>query len=326
MQITPIAPVTMAALVSSSIPVNDAPAWNTGTAYAVGDRVLRDAAVSTYLIDRKGVVMPTVFEAVAAHMGKDPALAANVVGARQPDGTRNTAGPWARVGAAKAWRPFDGRQGDIADAAGSISYRIVMASQATAAFLFRLSAGQVRLRVFAASGALTFDATQETVDASALTDMWLYLTGTPLYRRTVAFSGFLAPSGSTVEITVSGSGTQKVGEIALGRAWRVGTLLVDAEVGYDDFTRVERDENFGTVEVIRRGFAERATFPIRLDTMDVERVMTMLTDTSGLPAVYHGGDDLTRAGLTVLGITEAPPFVIRSGLHATAQIVVKGLS
>lgn len=319
------APVTMATLLSSSVPVDDAPAWASGTAYAVGDRVLRNARVSTYLVSRVGVTMPTVFEAVAATTGKDPALAANVVGSRQADGTRNTAGPWARVGVAAAWRPFDGRQGERASATGSLSYEIALTSQVNAVALFRVGGGEARVRVLSSTGSLLYDSIEPAVDASHLTDMWLYLTGTPIARRTIVFSGFTAPAGSTLEVSLTGSGTQQLGEIVAGRSYRLGRLLVDPEVGYDDYSRIEYDD-LGELTVIRRGFAERATFSLHLDAMEVERTLALLSAQRGLPAVFHGGDDLTRAGLTVLGLVEAPPFRIATADIAFVQLTVKGLT
>jgi len=116
--------VNDAVLVASNIAETDYTAWNSGTAYIIGDRVI---VVSTH----------SIYEAIAAGTNHDPVA----------DTALETPLWWVRVGATNKWRAFDGVIQDQAVKTGGITYELDLTSRADGIALFNLDAESVTVQV-----------------------------------------------------------------------------------------------------------------------------------------------------------------------------------
>jgi hypothetical protein len=112
-------------LISSNVPETDHAAWNSGTTYGLGDRVI---VVATHY----------VYESVqASNTNNDPVV----------DSALETPLWWVRVGATNRWKPFDRVIQDQCSQADIISNTIFVASNLDTVALFNLEAESVRVAI-----------------------------------------------------------------------------------------------------------------------------------------------------------------------------------
>jgi len=116
--------VNDAVLVASNIAETDYAAWNSGTAYIIGDRVI---VVATH----------SIYEAIAAGANHDPVA----------DTALETPLWWVRVGATNKWRAFDDVIQDQAVLSGGITYELDLTSRADGIALFNLDAESVTVQI-----------------------------------------------------------------------------------------------------------------------------------------------------------------------------------
>ena len=147
------ATITDAALVSSSVPETDYPAWASGTTYALGARVIKTATHRIYE------------SAIAGNVGSDPVAAD---------------GKWIDIGPTNRWAAFDQALGSTMTAASPIAVTIA-ASPISAVALLDVIGTSVRVQ------ATGYDRTQP-VGAGAMTFLDLP-AGTTRVTVTLAGSG-----------------------------------------------------------------------------------------------------------------------------------------
>lgn len=266
--------ITNAMLLSSNVPETDYAAWAGGTAYSIGQRVI---LTSTHRI----------YECVTANTGQNPA-------------TDTTATYWLDIGATNRWKAFDRLISDPVSKAGSITYVLKPDMLADAVAFFGLDAASVRVKVTDPLEGVIYDATRQIVDKSVVFDGWSYAFEPITYDTQEIFSGVPIYSGATVEITISSNGTTLVGEIVVGRDQYLGRTLVDTAIGFEDFSRKDRDD-FGNAVIVPRAYAQTTSFRFSFPTDDARRLRGILARVRAVPAVYYAGSDTSKFGTTIYG-------------------------
>lgn len=291
----PIA-ITPAMLTASNVPETDAPAWNVGTAYTVGQRVIRERAV---------------YEAVTAHTGQDPL-------------TDTASAFWLRIGAINRWKAFDGLISDPVTRTSDITYTLVPNVLADSVAFFGLDAASVRVRVTDPVDGVVYDETRQIVDNTRVFDGWTYCFEPIRYDSQEIFTGVPIYTGASVDVTVAGTGTRLLGQIVLGVAHKIGDTLADTEIGFIDFSRKDRDD-FGNAIIVPRAFAQTATFQFSFPTDDARRVRGILARIRATPAVYFAGDNTSQFGTTIYGFFRDFSVPLTTNI-SFASLEVEGLT
>lgn len=285
--------ITDAVLTASNVPENDHPAWDIATAYTTGQRVI---LTSTH----------RVYEAIAGSTGQNPAT---------DDGTY-----WLEVGATNRWKAFDGRISDQVTRAGSITYTLTPSEIVDGMAFFGLDAASVRLVVKNASLATVYDQTLQIVDRTEAVDWFSWLYDPIQFDTEALITGFPGFVGNTLEITVSSSGTTKVGQIVTGRITVLGTTLEGTSVGFIDYSRKDRDD-FGRPVIVQRDVADRTEFQFSFPPEDTRRVKRVAARLRATPAVYFAGDVGSGFGTTVFGFNAGLDVPLSAGAcFATMEI------
>jgi hypothetical protein len=292
--------ITDAILVSSTVPENDYAVWSAVTAYSIGDRVIKTTGVHK------------IYEAVAAGTNHDPAIAANI-------------GPWwIVVSATNRWRAFDQQIGAAVSQAASIKYVLAPTSIADRVAFFGLSASIISIVVKDATTATIFSTTITLVDRTDSVTWFSWLLD-PIKNDTealsVAIPGYV---GNTIEITITDTGTVVVGQIVLGRTQSLGVPLVGTQIGFTDYSLIERDA-FGNATITERSYADTVEFQFTFPTEDARRVKRVIANLRAVPAVYFTGETDTDLGTLVYGIHKG--FLVPLQTTAVfASLQVEGLA
>ena len=128
MSLNVLVPITAtdAAMYQTNVAENDYTAWNSATAYVVGDRVISTTSHKVY-------------ECVLAHTNQSPLIAANI-------GVE-----WVIVGPTNRWKPFDLTLASAAvKTTGDISYRLLLSGPVDTVAIFGMAGGEVAVELIEA--------------------------------------------------------------------------------------------------------------------------------------------------------------------------------
>lgn len=155
--------------------------------------------------------------------------------------------------------------------------------------LVGLEAAQVNIRMTVGS-TVYYDETTSTQVRNTIS--WLtYLTGS--FRNVPTLVEFALPaiSGATITITLIGS-TIKCAGLIMGTSVYLGKAQYDAEAGWLNFSRIERDD-FGTLStLVPRKSVPKIDIKTELPKANVNTVREARKQLNAVVALYSGLDDL----------------------------------
>ena len=286
--------ITDAMFVSSSVPETDHAAWAAGTAYAVGDRVIRTATHSIY-------------ERLAA---------GTTVTAPEAD-TVN----WARVGPTNRWAMLDGAVGTVTSATGSISV-VLQPGVVRGLALLDLDVEAVTITMVAGAETV-YSVTIDPIGTQEDCDNYYDYFFEAIQRRRVVIVTDLPPfAEGVITITATGTGTISIGSCVLGAMYELGTALSGATTGIIDYSRKVTDE-FGVATVAERSYSKRMSLPIVLATSTVDVAASRLARVRAKAVVWIGSTLLDS--LVVYGFLKDWSVDIPGLTLSTCTLEIEGL-
>ena len=258
MQIIDPVSITDAMLVSSSLPETDYAAWNAGTAYAVGNRVIRTTTHSVYQRLVAGTT-PTVPELDTVN--------------------------WQRVGPTNRWAMFDQATGTASTGATSITFTIAP-GLVRALALLDLDATSVDI-VMTDGASTVYSRTVSLSAGDGVTDWYDYFFAPIVLRRTLVLTDLPPYANGQITITVHGGSTVNVGTVAVGTLYDVGGTRYGMSLGMVDYSKKDTDA-FGATTIVERPFAKRMTVPLAIKPSMVDEVARRLQLLRATPVVWIG--------------------------------------
>jgi len=241
----------------TTIPEDDAPAWDVGTEYAENDTVIRNHVIYISLI--------------AANTGNDPAT---------DDGTN-----WFKGLATNRWKAFDGYLQDAAVQADSMAWQIETADLINGVALLALEAATVRVVLDSHDDGVVYDQSFEMADESHITDydLWFFA---PQIRATDFAVTDLPPYPGTLTVTLADAGnTVKLGQLSLGSEIDLGITLNGFDQDLEIFSDKGPDQ-FGRVSAVKRASSDILEPRVKILTARVPYLRSILKKREALPTVY----------------------------------------
>jgi glycosyltransferase involved in cell wall biosynthesis len=223
--------VTDANLTSSTVPETDYAAWNSGTTYALNDRVILTSTHKIYSSLQAG------------NLNHDPTLDTQ----NDPDVLPVW---WIEVNSTNRWRPFDGQRSNVATDASPMTYVITPDVVTDAVALLNADAEMVNVTV-------TFDAIEvynsDFQMVSRVVSDWYEFFFKPFQqKRNIYIDGLPPLIGSEVNVTLTrDSGNVSLGILAIGNSLFIGDAVWGAESDIRSFSRNEPND-FGVTRLVRR--------------------------------------------------------------------------
>lgn len=295
------------AQLASTTAVNGEPAYVPGTTYALGDRVLREAAPQRGWM--KGVPMLRVFESLAASNATDPAF----------DATK-----WLNVGPANTVAMFSSRMSEATSVAGDLVVSVKPDDMVTCVAFFGLQGNAITLTVRTAAGDVRSTETKPLISRPGAVDFFTWFTA-PFEQTTQAiFLPLTCLPGDALEVTISGASTacarMVFGQLtSLGRGPDYG-----AGWAMDNYTSADPDE-FGFVDPIQGDYAPRNTIQFMVDKPRLNATLNTLIALRGTPCVLIGSRDPDYLGALVnFGLVRDPSGVISLPSASVVSFEFKG--
>lgn len=251
--------VTDSVLVSSTVPESDAPAWASGTTYALNDLVIKSHRVYKSI--------------QASNLNHDPA---------------NSPTWWIDTGPTNRWAMFDDVVGSSTSATASMT---IVLSPGMVDSLALLEVGAETVSVTMTVGPDTvYSKTVQLSDNSMVIDWYSYFVEPIKEKSYCLFDGMPIYGSGTVSITFSrSSGTVSCGVLSIGSKAEIGTVLSNPGIGINDYSRKSTDD-FGRTILVKRGYSKRISTRLLIDTNDVDRIARILADYRATPVVWVGSD------------------------------------
>lgn len=289
--------LTDAMLTSSTAPENDHPVWASGTAYAVGAKVILTATHRRY-------------EALVASTGVNPAS----------DPTK-----WLDLGPTNRWAMFDDRVGTATTRAGSL--QVVLTPGATDGVALIDTDAESATVSLTVSGTQLYSTTQSFNAGGTAIDSWFAWFFEPLGKKSSML--FLdIPVYETGVLTVAMTRDNPAdlvscGTLLVGRQFDIGDTDHGVDLGIIDYSRKETDQ-FGVTSVVERAFAKRMTARVVMQTSAIDDVHRTLAAIRATPVLWIGSESFES--LTVFGFYKEFSIDLAYPTVSYCSLTIEGLT
>lgn len=271
--------VTDTVLVSSNIVEDDAQAWNAGTNYTIGDVVMRP--------NHK------LYESVVG--GIDATPPEDALGGDTPK--------WFFLRPTNRWSMFDNVLGTLSSNSGSIELVLRPGESIDSLGILEMS-GADTLLVEMLDGATTVYSKTVSLDSTPISSFfdWFFITSQLASEVVVVNIPAQYPSAQ-LKVTLSGSGTVSCGLVKFGLGFPVGCAEHGVKAGIDDYSKKERNLNFGTIEFIEGAYSKRISMRVITEPSRFNAIFRQLAKYRARPCLYIVSDAAHLSGLTAFGIS-----------------------
>ncbi|GAB3416621.1 hypothetical protein NX774_12250 [Massilia agilis] len=289
---------TTGAFVYSNLPENDAPAWSAATAYAVGDKCVR---------------LHRVYEAQQASTNKPPET-----------NSSGTAPAWLDLGATNQRACLDLIVGSTSSGPDRLFFVFRPGKFASALELLNIDANDVRVSMVDENGVARYQQTKDLrIKKRTFTD-WFFK---PVERKTSAvFEGLPFYSKGLITLTITKAGsTASVGEVLIGRTYKVGKLQWEPEIRGLRYSKITTDD-FGRTTFLKRRDAKEITADVMVDNDVVEEATRVLDIYTTQPLGIYADVGSNKFGglLTALGFVSDYRTVLKSPAGSLINIKIQG--
>lgn len=285
-------------LAGTSVPENDHAAWNSGTTYALGDRVI---LTSTHKI----------YESLqAGNTGNNPT---------------NSPLWWVEVGLTNRWRMFD-LSTTTRTVVGAADYYEITPGQAVNAMALYNVSGilSVRVRLTDPSFGLVYDKTADLTFVPSESSWYAWFFDERVEQTKFIADDLPSYPTATLRIDVTSSGTAYIGVMAFGSIRSIGLgVQQGVRLGIQDYSRKERNE-WGDTVLVQRAFAKRVSFQMLVENRELDNTFRLLSELRATPCLWLGSDQFNS--LAVFGFYNNFDINIAYATYSDCTIDVEGLT
>lgn len=295
-------------LVSSTIPEDDAPAWNNATTYAIGNKVIQNHKVYSSVKD--------------SNTGHDPITTS--IGIESW---------WRLLGYTNRWTMFDeavsSQTGLVGTPNTEVSFSTTIRFDRSTGFaLLNLTGHTVVVKITEEGDTSPY--WERTFKLNKPMSPWWKWFFEPLSSiRDVVITDIPVAYRAQIEITVVGTGRAGVGLFVVGQQVNVGATLYGVNAGMKSYSKKTTDE-FGNTFLIKRRTAKRHSCELFVHPVDADSVFSFLTDMDSVPAIWIGDNrDQANRGyqvLTVYGWLEEFSQVFAGPNQIQVNVDIQGLA
>lgn len=297
---TIIRPMTLGEnMITSNVPIDDAPLWVSTSAYSLG--------------------------AVVVHrLRKWEALTSVVAGVEPGAETVTPASPakWLDLGAVNRWKMFDDKIGTATERALDVTVSVQPGQVITALAGLNLEGLSLTVTMNDPIEGVVYQNDILLTDVG-VSNWYEYFFKPFSYTTDVTLTDLPSYPNATTTFKALSSGVAKVGVLSVGTQEEIGTALYGTSIGIVDYSRKETD-TFGNSSVVERPFSKRAEYDIELDTKQVSRVQRLLASVRAKPVVWIGEQSMEAT--IVYGFFKDFSISISGPVVSDGTITVEGLT
>lgn len=267
--------ITDALFISSTVaePAAGETAWVSGTTYAVGDLRIRTQTHRIYkrLVAGAGTTPPE----------SDPAN-------------------WEDFAPTNRWAMFDAEINTQTSGTSPLTVTIAPGI-CNALALFELVGTTATITMTDGVAGPTVYSKTVSLETSSVADWYQYFFEPFSQRGTLVLTDLPPYASGRITVSITGTGTQKVGALVVGTLYSLGGTQYGATAGIRDYSKKETDPATGVVTLVPGKYSKRLRAKLILEAGAVDVVQNLLTSLRAVPVVWIGDDSGTYQATTVLG-------------------------
>lgn len=273
--VPPIA-ITDAMLVSSTVPETDYTEWSGATTYALDARCMTVANHNIYQSLQAG------------NVNKSPAT--------EPTW-------WVSVTPTNRWKAFDTSNSTQTAQASSAQYVLELGQIVDYVGLLNITDGTtLRTRVVDPDYGSVYDETVYLSRILAEASWYAFFISTKRSLSSAILTDLPPYPNAVTTIDITGDAGLAFGILALGQSKQIGQgVSYGAKVSIQDYSRKETNL-WGDTVLVKRAYAKRASFNVRLNSVEVDTVNDYLAQLRATPCLWIGSSGYTST--MVFGIYE----------------------
>lgn len=298
LKVIPPITITDSILLSSSVPETDYAAWNSGTTYSIGNRVI---LTSTHKI----------YESLQnSNLNKNPV-------------TETTY--WLEVSSTNRWGMFDLSNSSATTSSSNIVVTLKPNKVINSVALIGLVAVSVRIKMTDPTDGIVYDQTYILNDNGTINDWWEYYFTEISRKDSLIVTDLPSYGTASIEITINKtSTTASCATCVIGNMKSIGEgIELGASVGIQDYSRKEID-SFGNFIIVQRNFAKRAKFSLPILNTQIDSVQRLLASLRTTPCVWIGDDNY--ACTQIFGFYKDFDIVINYHVISDCSLEIEGLT
>lgn len=290
-----------AQFLASSVAETDYPAYNAGTTYASGDRVIVTTGVHK------------VYESMQANnLNKYP-----------PSNLTGSPVWWQEVRATNRWLPFDSKVGSQVSGASPLTYSLRPGVIDSIAFL-NVSGSSIQVTLTDDNDGVVYSETVDLISSSGVYDGYTYCFEDIVTIKDCVL--FNIPPYSTAQLDiaiVAVGGTAGCGEIVVGQQKYLGFTQYDAQLGIIDYSRKQAD-SFGNYVVSERAYSRRLNCEVVLPNSRFDEIFDNLAQYRATPLVWVGTAEY--ASMIVFGFYKSFNMILPGPDMGRCNLEIEGLT
>ncbi|UUZ68074.1 hypothetical protein LP416_27805 [Polaromonas sp. P2-4] len=287
--------ITDVELVSSTAPETDYAAWDAGTDYAVGVRVIYGHKI---------------WECVQTpNVGNTPGSAPLY---------------WATPGPTNRWAMFDGKISTQTALASPLTV-VVKPGYANSLSLFGLEGATLDVTVRNGLAGPVVYTKSISLDGTIIADWYQYFFEPSVQMGEVVLTDLPPYGDAHITATISGPGTVKCGHFAVGTFYDLGGTNYGVSIGILDYSRKDISAS-GATTLDVRDFANRMAADVSFANGQINKVHRVLRSLRATPCVYIGTDVPGYEPLTVFGFFRDFNIVVPNPSQSLCSIEIEGLT
>lgn len=285
MRLTPPMTIPDGALTSSA--PDPAPAWNSVTAYVVGDVRSKNRRL---------------FKATGNNTNKDPEVEKSV---------------WLDVGPMNEWAMFDYEISTQTVDTDELQVTIDLPGRIDTLGLFNVDAASVNITLLK-GGVEVYNQDFSMVSYLGIANYWDHHFNRVKRRRTLYVTGLPIVTGLTLIVTATGTGMVGIGQAVFNRSDDLGGTLYGAEAGYLSYSNIQADPDFGKRTIVKRDYKKQGSFDVWIANAYTDYVYDVVTSYDATPVMICASDKFNMMIYFCLIITAK--IVVPYNSHSTMRI------
>lgn len=236
---------------------------------------------------------------------------------------------WLDVGPMNKWAMFDNYNTSQTSRSSNIEVQIAPGTRVDTVALLNLS-GASSVRIQANNGSTYYDQTYSLSETAFADDWYAGTYSETFYKNRFAVSNITPNSGTTLTITISGSGTVYCGSCIVGLSKDIGDAEYGAEIGIDDYSLISRDD-YGTLTITERDYNDRGDFTLFVPKEKNAAILSLITSYRADPVLWLMVPDDDVVGDwdgpgIIYGIPTSFKSLIRQPSHVWYNLEITGLT
>lgn len=287
--------ITEAELVSSTIPLDDAPLWVAGT----------------YNEDEERIYDNQVWKVAATSTDDRPDL-----------GAEKEVATWVRMGWTNRYRMFNDGVDSRSTAATTMTAEVATGQTVSDIALLGVSGNSATVTITDPVDGVVFNETKGLTDIG-VPDYWEWHYQPYQFFDEALFEPAPYYPGATIEVTIDGAGQVELGRLVLGMSTEVGITNLGTSVSNLSYSTRDRD-GFGNLILKTKRTVKLVDYQVTVPTGSVSFARSLMDSLDNVPTLFSGSNAEGYGSITIFGVIQDFRLVYSGHTLSDMTLTVEG--